>query len=87
MKKNVNCELEKTKRKKVFVISFIVILISIVIVSASFIAYAWAKYSSGQSGEASADVAKWYFIVTGGSEQSADNINFALTRTDSNRCS
>lgn len=65
----------------------ILVLFLIITIALGFTIFAWAKYNSLNKGQALADVAKWYFKVTGNSEQSADNISFAITRTDNNRYS
>ena len=88
MKEQNDIELENTKNKlnKKSVKHFIIIVLYIIIVAIVLtMARAWAKYRTSKVNDASAEVAKWYFKVIGNGEQSADNIEFSLTRTDTNR--
>lgn len=86
MKKTSDNEFERIKSKKVNFISILCIALFIIILAAvSLTIFAWAKYNSKNNGQASAQVARWYFKVTGDGEQSANDIDFTITRTDSNR--
>lgn len=79
---------KSTKVNCAIPISLVIVVVLVILACLiSIMSYAWAKYGSKQSGGASANVAKWYFNVIGNGEQSADNINFAITRTDNNRFS
>ncbi len=86
MKKLSDNELESIKfRKSNFFYALIVVLLIIIVSAVSLTIFAWAKYNSRNNGQATAEIAKWYFKVIGNGEQSVDNINFSITRTDSNR--
>ncbi|MBR1654098.1 MAG: hypothetical protein IJ690_04015 [Clostridia bacterium] len=65
--------------------AIVILLLIIILISTGIAAYAWAKYSTKQNGSATADIARWSFKVNSNSEQSLDNIDFSITRTDSNR--
>lgn len=59
-----------------------IMLIAITMISSSFGLYAWARYISGTQGNATAQVAKWYFnLKTGEYTQNGPQL-LALTRTD-----
>ena len=59
-------------------------LIAVILVSSGSGFYAWARYISRQEGNATAQVAKWSFKVTNGTQEISDTVNFAITRTDGN---
>ncbi len=74
---------EKKKNKGLNIL--IVLLLTITIVASSIGLYAWAKYTSSESGEATAQVAKWHFELKGnGTEETEQGIKFPITRTDKN---
>ena len=83
--KNKDKSKEKTKVKSNSINFLIAFLIIIILILASISVAAWARYNSRIQQNATAEVAKWSFKVTGNGEQSVDNINFAITRTDTNR--
>ena len=86
MKNNNYNELKNDKVKKRNLKNYIIVLLLIfTLLSVSFMIYAWAKYTTGQNKEATADVAKWSFKVISNGVQSEDNINLSITRTDNNR--
>ncbi len=85
MKIQDNNEFKKTKINKTVLCNSVIVLLLILTIILSIGLYAWAKYRSEKNEGASADVAKWYFRVIGDSEQSVDNIDFSITRTDTNR--
>lgn len=51
------------KHKNKGLIFIVVLLLTITIIASSIGLYAWAKYTTSQSGNATAQVAKWYFDV------------------------
>ena len=59
-------------------------LIAVILVSSGSGFYAWARYISRQEGNATAQVAKWSFKVTNGTQEISDTVNLAITRTDGN---
>ncbi len=60
----------------------IIFLIAVIMVTSSIGLYAWAKYTSSISGNATAQVAKWSFKLVDGVTETSDVIEFAFTRTD-----
>ena len=60
----------------------IIFLIVVIMVTSSIGLYAWAKYTSSISGNATAQVAKWSFKLVDGVTETSDVIEFAFTRTD-----
>ena len=68
---------EKKKNKGLNIL--IVLLLIITMVASSIGLYAWSKYTSSESGEATAQVAKWHFELKGNSRQETDEIDFAIT--------
>ena len=86
MKKQKYNEVEGNRtimKRLINYIIFVLFLLIIVLVLISI--YALAKYSSSKNQNASADIARWSFKVNGNGTQSANNINFSITRTDNNR--
>ncbi len=71
---------EKKKNKGLNIL--IVLLLTITIVASSIGLYAWAKYTSSESGEATAQVAKWYFDLKGNGTDETDTIDFGATKYD-----
>ena len=61
----------------------IILLIAILLASSAVGIWAWARYQSSIQGGATAQVAKWSFKVTGGSNQTKE-VSFPITRTDTN---
>lgn len=73
------------KSKKQATIALIVMfLLFLIIVASAYYLYAWAKYASGNQGNATADVAKWHFELRDGVARTTDIIDFPVTRTDTN---
>ena len=72
------------KDKKIRLNILIVLSLLIIILASTIGLYAWSKYTSSSSGDATAQVAKWNFKLKGNSTAEAENTNFAVTRTDSN---
>lgn len=60
----------------------IILLIAIIMVTASIGIFAWAKYTTAINGSATAQVAKWSFKLVDGITETSDVIDFAFTRTD-----
>ena len=83
--KDKSKEKTKTKAKSNSINFLIAFLIIIILILASISVVAWARYNSRIQQNETVEVAKWSFQVTGNGEQSVDNINFAITRTDTNR--
>ena len=73
-----------TKKSSPGILLLCMFLIATIIVSSSMGLYAWARYTKAQSGNANAQVAKWSFKLTNGTEQVSETANLAITRTDGN---
>ena len=75
----------KKKTKKYNKRSLLVIFIILTIVLVLIVGYAYAKYVTSKSGNATAQVAKWSFdFKMLDKSQKQDVTNFAVTRTDNN---
>lgn len=73
------------KSKKQATIALIVMfLLFLIIMASAYSLYAWAKYASGNQGNATANVAKWHFELRDGVARTTDIIDFPVTRTDTN---
>lgn len=72
------------KHKNKGLIFIVVLLLTITIIASIIGLYAWAKYTSAQSGNATAQVAKWYFDVKlkegkTGATETTESIDLAST--------
>lgn len=61
-----------------------IILIAITIMLLSIGIYAWAKYTTQNAGNATAQAAKWNFKLVDGITETTNEIDFPVTRTDTN---
>ena len=69
------------KRNKSTIILVILLIITI-LTATGFAMYAWAKYSSRETGTAEANVARWRFELKDGVLATENQIDFPVTRTD-----
>ena len=76
-------KIAKKKNKSTIVLT--TLLIIIILASSGIGLYAWAKYITSKNGSAQAPMAKWRFELKDGITQTANQIDFPLTRTDNNQ--
>lgn len=72
----------KTKKSNPVLFLVAILLIAIIMISSSIGLYAWAKYTSSQSGNATAVIAKWSFdlkLKNGSAAETTETINLADT--------
>ena len=77
-------ENSQPKKKNAGLTALIALLLIITTVASCVGLYAWAKYISSQNGQATAQIAKWYFNLKTGEEtiDGKTKTLLELTRTD-----
>lgn len=76
--------MENNKKRRTGTSIILILLIILTLVSTGIGLYAWAKYKTTIGGTASEEVAKWSFKVVDGNTETADILDFPITRTDNN---
>ena len=73
---------QRDRPNSMLFISITTLVLLIMVVALGVSIYAWAKYTSQNSGTAAAQVARWRFELKDGMTSTTDKIDFPITRTD-----